>query len=56
MNAVEPGGAVTALQFTLINVLNALLFAPVYALIGYLCDVRGQGLGSRAGPGRRILS
>jgi len=39
---LKTGIAVTALQFTMINVLNGLLFASIYALIGYVLDRRRQ--------------
>jgi hypothetical protein len=35
-----PGAVCTALQLTLIHLLNGLLFASVYALVGYVLDVR----------------
>jgi len=38
MGLVEPEIVVTALQLTIINVFNGLLFALIYGLMGYLLD------------------
>ncbi len=40
LSLLEPGVAVTATQLTIINVINGLLFAYIYALIGYVLDLR----------------
>jgi hypothetical protein len=37
---IEPGAACSALQLTSIHLLNGLLCACVYALVGYVIDVR----------------
>jgi len=41
---IEPGAAVTALQLTSIHLLNGLLCGSVYALIGYVLDVRRRNM------------
>ena len=42
---LEIGLEITALQMVMINVVNGVLFAYVYGLIGYLIDRRMQGKG-----------
>jgi len=44
MNVVEPGAPLTTLQFAMLHILNAMFFAPLYALIGYALDVRRQDM------------
>ena len=37
---IEPGAAFTALQLTSIHLLNGLLCGSIYALVGYVLDVK----------------